>query len=610
MHRSHATKSLFLSFSKICKRGLANKWANTLEDPANGKPVQNPDDMGNQEGGPELLRRSSSSDTSDSERKKTVSLATVDLRGKSQFEEAQQDKDFRKQFFYSIIQSTKSGKPEGETSSGNALSSVAEEQHRGAPDEDDKAREEVEKGGEGTRRSSNEGTVSDVKVGGDGSDDSVGESGASDDVTNVAQEHPSETDVENTANEVKNNDDGNSVHDTSVEQQDDDVTQECTLKNGAEDTTDKVKKDDQNTVLSISKDDQSGQEEKEEDTVFEDQGPTSEQVLDDGKTGNDEKIMDSTKQDRRGSGDGDEEKGDEIDEKTRDIQKDNKKTSDEDIVGESTSDDHVEDLDEIRIDKNLSQGAESVDIPSKENQPNAKSVNDVAVNSIGELNEHTPASKAHSIELSRATKGSISLGKRSNADPTSESPSESPSPTSASPPSSPRQTRPFIPEFLWSPMHQRLLADILFAIESDLQVWKRLVNSIPSAFPLLPLALPVLSIPPPPIPFFLFNFPSLFHSIPFSFQHSLTSLFLSILPSHSSISFFHLILPLFRSHSSTSTSSLLPSFNFYCHPIHPVQSSLHYSVLLYLNSLSQHFYSRIVHLIISGFFLHIFSIYI
>ena len=30
-----------------------------------------------------------------------------------------------------------------------------------------------------------------------------------------------------------------------------------------------------------------------------------------------------------------------------------------------------------------------------------------------------------------------------------------------------------IPEFMWSSMHQRLLGDLLFAIESDLQVWRR-----------------------------------------------------------------------------------------------------------------------------------------
>lgn len=30
-----------------------------------------------------------------------------------------------------------------------------------------------------------------------------------------------------------------------------------------------------------------------------------------------------------------------------------------------------------------------------------------------------------------------------------------------------------IPEYLWSPIHQRLLGDLLFAIESDVQVWRR-----------------------------------------------------------------------------------------------------------------------------------------
>ena len=33
-----------------------------------------------------------------------------------------------------------------------------------------------------------------------------------------------------------------------------------------------------------------------------------------------------------------------------------------------------------------------------------------------------------------------------------------------------------IPEFLWSPVHQRLLGDLMFAIEADIQVWRRSVN--------------------------------------------------------------------------------------------------------------------------------------
>ena len=37
----------------------------------------------------------------------------------------------------------------------------------------------------------------------------------------------------------------------------------------------------------------------------------------------------------------------------------------------------------------------------------------------------------------------------------------------------PRTTMFRIPEFKWSPMHQRLLTDLLFALETDVHVWRR-----------------------------------------------------------------------------------------------------------------------------------------
>lgn len=40
----------------------------------------------------------------------------------------------------------------------------------------------------------------------------------------------------------------------------------------------------------------------------------------------------------------------------------------------------------------------------------------------------------------------------------------------------PRTTMFRIPEFKWSPMHQRLLTDLLFALESDVHVWRRCVH--------------------------------------------------------------------------------------------------------------------------------------
>lgn len=40
----------------------------------------------------------------------------------------------------------------------------------------------------------------------------------------------------------------------------------------------------------------------------------------------------------------------------------------------------------------------------------------------------------------------------------------------------PRTTMFRIPEFKWSAMHQRLLTDLLFALESDVHVWRRWVG--------------------------------------------------------------------------------------------------------------------------------------
>lgn len=37
----------------------------------------------------------------------------------------------------------------------------------------------------------------------------------------------------------------------------------------------------------------------------------------------------------------------------------------------------------------------------------------------------------------------------------------------------PRTTMFRIPEFKWSPMHQRLLTDLLFALETDVHAWRR-----------------------------------------------------------------------------------------------------------------------------------------
>lgn len=45
--------------------------------------------------------------------------------------------------------------------------------------------------------------------------------------------------------------------------------------------------------------------------------------------------------------------------------------------------------------------------------------------------------------------------------------------------SGPRSTMFRIPEFRWSHMHQRLLTDLLFSIETEIQMWRRWGNNLP-----------------------------------------------------------------------------------------------------------------------------------
>ena len=52
-------------------------------------------------------------------------------------------------------------------------------------------------------------------------------------------------------------------------------------------------------------------------------------------------------------------------------------------------------------------------------------------------------------------------------------PAESTDQSGAGAGSAGRSTMFRIPEFRWSHMHQRLLTDLLFSIETDVQMWRR-----------------------------------------------------------------------------------------------------------------------------------------
>lgn len=100
--------------------------------------------------------------------------------------------------------------------------------------------------------------------------------------------------------------------------------------------------------------------------------------------------------------------------------------------------------------------------------------------SIGESSAQSEGDNVekHSINLSSpgSKPSSPNSAPQSGAD---SSPSSTPSAvagtSSAGSPDQKSSYRAYvnIPEYLWSPIHQRLLGDLLFAIESDVQVWRR-----------------------------------------------------------------------------------------------------------------------------------------
>ena len=72
--------------------------------------------------------------------------------------------------------------------------------------------------------------------------------------------------------------------------------------------------------------------------------------------------------------------------------------------------------------------------------------------------------------------GSPNHASQSGAESSPASPSAATAGTSDGDSKSTYRAHVNIPEYLWSPIHQRLLGDLLFAIESDVQVWRRLVD--------------------------------------------------------------------------------------------------------------------------------------
>lgn len=424
---------------------MASKWANIIEDV--------PELEQDVEKHPEFLTRSHSvsSDVDDSTKKKIVSVATVDIRQKSEVQETEKDKDYRKHFFQSIIQSSTGNEEESGKISRQTKANGA---HNPPPDY---VQDRPTNKGTSGNASSEEVKLVDRKARNveheksfnEASSDRYPEVITADDhqLTNtVIQKSPADEGKIVIGKEKKVDD----LHDSTAKGN-------CTAVNSENDD---------------GGDDLSEHEEGKESPValhsVQIGSSTSEESTSTNfhdKTGKDSECVNSSVEEAL--------KGD----------------------SKAAADQLVENLSESEATTNIPSGdpkskrhsswLESSELMQDDEKPETLERDHIVLvhatdtnltekqqtfigisNSSGIAQEAalSDISKAHSIDISCATTENDNKGKRQHGG------SE---PTSPTTPNSPHEARPLIPEFLWSPMHQRLLADVLFAIESDLQVWRR-----------------------------------------------------------------------------------------------------------------------------------------
>ncbi|XP_028409384.1 neurobeachin-like [Dendronephthya gigantea] len=392
--------TLAILHGQIFNRGLANKWANVIEDIPSQEPGAESDPR------PLTRTQSTSSNVSDSGRKKAVNIATVDIQRKSQVQETDKDKDYRKQFFYSIIQSSKEDEENAESKTEQSMVNGDHE-----PPVNDR----------GEVVSTNDRPGGEVDLGDeeDGAGSGQNSAGKSDGGSEQEQENRTsdnegdpETLPEDTSNANKSSSENNK------EPEEVDVTQ-GTQGSSANDS---------------EPDDNAGKE----GTATKEEAGTDHggHVHEEGTPDDDSEVAVA---DELG------EKSSEKEATALALENDLKKPSD----GPSSNEG------DTRVVNNENETS-TRDISTAE-QPAPEN------NGLPQEAMSPDVSKAHSIDISKATNGSEKQGKEEG---------DASEPTSPTSPSSPHESRPLIPEFLWSPMHQRLLADVLFAIESDLQVWR------------------------------------------------------------------------------------------------------------------------------------------
>ena len=360
------------------------------------------------ESDPRALTRTQStgSNVSDSGRKKAVNIATVDIQRKSQVQETEKDKDYRKQFFYSIIQSSKE---DDDNTGSKSEQSMVNGDHE-PPVNDD-----------GEEANANDPTGEEV----DSADEEDG--------------------VENYRNSGGKNDSGGEK--SQKDHASDNEKDSKTL--GEDDDNDDDDDDDDDDGSHGKRESPTNDSESEDNASKKGTSTEEEAVTDDGGHVNEE----GTTSDEREVAAADElvEKSSEKETTTLVLQNESRKQSDR-----TCSNEPLQDKSETRVVSKADDTSTADNLTAE--QPAPKN------NGLPQEATSPDVSKAHSIDISKVTNESErqSKGEGDASEPTS--------PTS---PGSPHESRPLIPEFLWSPMHQRLLADVLFAIESDLQVWRR-----------------------------------------------------------------------------------------------------------------------------------------
>lgn len=369
-----------------------------------------------------------------------MNIATVDIQRKSQIRETEKDKDYRKQFFYSIIQSSKEddGEPGGESEQN--VTNGNEQDNELSAESNQLSNTDEHTNGESKKKETGGGEKADC--GGNTAVESKG---------NITEESEKETEVQ--------------IGDESNKE---------TLGSSKSATEEGALPENDKNI------DRSNNEKLEDDSES-----NSERVANKQKGSGEVQLEETRDEEEDGVADNKDAK-----DLMKEIQNDESEVVDNELVKKSSEKEAVTTAtSEIGVSKRQSDGTERNESLHDVKETDVKETDDTAVvnepvgNSTEEQETFNDVSKDNdlpqAIALSEVPKAhSIDISKvkmaNGNEDKRKESTSE---PTSPTTPNSPHEARPLIPEFLWSPMHQRLLADILFAIESDLQVWRRYVFS-------------------------------------------------------------------------------------------------------------------------------------